>query len=75
VPVLRRLKLGRVAAVLHGLVEKRGWILGRWVEKDGQRRRRYYRLTAQGAKILAAQKRGWETFVEAIQRITGPENA
>jgi DNA-binding PadR family transcriptional regulator len=51
-------------------LEKRGWIQGRWVEKAGQRRRRYYRLTAQGSKILAAQKRGWELFVEAIQRIT-----
>lgn len=56
-------------------LEKRGWIQGRWVEKAGQRRRRYYRLTAQGNKILAAQKRGWEAFVEAIRRITGPEHA
>src|SRR5437016_3842649 len=56
-------------------LEKRGWIQGRWVEKEGQRRRRYYRLTPQGNKILAAQKRGWENFVEAIQRITGGEHA
>src|SRR5438876_7064829 len=26
-------------------LEKRGWSRGRWVEKVGQRRRRYYRLT------------------------------
>jgi len=66
------------AASLYPLLyrlEKRGWIQGRWVEKGGQRRRRYYRLTAQGRKILAAQRRGWETFVEAISRITGVENA
>jgi len=56
-------------------LEKRGWIQGRWVEKAGQRRRRYYRLTAQGNRILAAQKRGWQTFVEAVQRITGAEHA
>ena len=56
-------------------LEKRGWLLGRWVEKEGQRRRRYYRLTAQGGKVLASQRRGWESFVNAIQRITGPENA
>jgi len=56
-------------------LEKRGWIQGRWVEKAGQRRRRYYRLTAPGNKILAAQRRGWDTFVEAIQRITGAEHA
>jgi len=56
-------------------LEKRGWIQGQWVEKSGQRRRRYYRLTAQGRKILASQRRGWRTFVEAISRITGVENA
>src|SRR5947209_9013502 len=56
-------------------LEKRGWIEGRWVEKAGQRRRRYYRLTPEGKKILAAQKSGWRAFVEAINRITGMEHA
>jgi transcriptional regulator len=66
------------AASLYPLLyrlEKRGWIQGRWVEKSGQRRRRYYRLTPQGRKILASQRQGWQTFVEAISRITGVENA
>ena len=27
-------------------LERRGWVEGRWVEKAGQRRRRYYKLTA-----------------------------
>jgi PadR family transcriptional regulator, regulatory protein PadR len=56
-------------------LEKRGWIQGRWVEKAGQRRRRYYRLTAEGRKVLAAQRRGWLGFVEAINRITGVQRA
>src|ERR1700726_4458595 len=56
-------------------LEKRGWIQGRWVEKAGQRRRRFYRLTPQGHKVLASQRRGWETFVDAIRRITGAEHA
>ena len=56
-------------------LEKRGWIRGRWVEKAGQRRRRYYRLTHAGKKILAAQREGWRDFVEAIGRITGIEYA
>jgi PadR family transcriptional regulator PadR len=66
------------AASLYPLLyrlEKRGWIQGRWVEKSGQRRRRYYRLTPQGRRVLAAQRQGWRTFVEAISRITGVENA
>ncbi len=56
-------------------LEKRGWIQGRWVEKAGQRRRRYYRLTPEGKKVLAAQRSGWQSFVEAINRITGTEHA
>jgi PadR family transcriptional regulator PadR len=56
-------------------LEARGWIQGRWVEKAGQRRRRYYRLTPQGRTILASQRRGWQVFVEAINRITEPEQA
>lgn len=56
-------------------LEKRGWIRGRWVEKAGQRRRRYYRLTPGGKKVLASQREGWREFVEAIGRITGIEYA
>ena len=56
-------------------LEKRGWIEGRWVDKAEQRRRRYYRLTAQGKKVLRAQRNAWQTFVAAINRITEIENA
>src|SRR5215813_12131134 len=56
-------------------LEKRGWIEGRWVEKAGQRRRRYYRLTKDGKKVLTAQRSAWQSFVAAINRITGLENA
>jgi len=56
-------------------LETRGWIQGRWVEKAGQRRRRYYRLTAEGKKVLATQRDTWQEFVEAINRITGIEHA
>src|ERR1051326_2556256 len=31
-------------------LEKRGWIKGQWIEKPGQRRRRYYRLTPPGRR-------------------------
>lgn len=56
-------------------LEKRGWIRGRWVEKAGQRRRRYYRLTPAGRKVHAAQRDGWREFVEAISLITGIQHA
>ena len=56
-------------------LEKRGWIKGQWIEKAGQRRRRYYRLTPVGRKVLATQRSGWKNFVAAINRITGLQNA
>ena len=56
-------------------LEKRGWIQGRWVEKAGQRRRRYYKLTPAGSAVLAEQRNGWREFVRAINRITGFEHA
>lgn len=56
-------------------LEKRGFIEGRWVEKPGQRRRRYYELTAQGKKVLKAQRDTWNQFVNAVGRIIGAEHA
>src|SRR5215510_13321255 len=56
-------------------LEKRDWIKGHWVEKAGQRRRRYYKLTPEGKKVLKAQRSTWESFVAAISRITGTEHA
>lgn len=56
-------------------LEKRGWIKGQWIEKSGQRRRRYYRLTPGGRRVLDAQRTGWKAFVAAINRIAGLDNA
>ena len=56
-------------------LETRGWIAGRWVEKAGQRRRRFYRLTPAGKKVLAAQRDLWENFVAAVNRVTGFSHA
>jgi PadR family transcriptional regulator, regulatory protein PadR len=56
-------------------LEKRGFISGRWVEKAGQRRRRYYQLTAEGKTVLKEQRSSWTEFVNAINRITGGEHA
>ena len=50
-------------------LERKGWIDGRWVEKAGQRRRRYYRLTPAGRRVLRDQRQSWRAFVDAISRI------
>lgn len=52
-------------------LEERGWIVGRWVEKAGERRRRFYRLTAAGRATLESQRQSWRAFVTAINRVAG----
>jgi transcriptional regulator len=56
-------------------LEARGWIQGRWVDKAGQRRRRFYKLTAAGRKVLSAQRSTWQVFAAAISRIAGVQHA
>src|SRR5215467_502601 len=43
-------------------MESKALIEGRWVERSGQRRRRYYRLTAQGRRVLRKQRGVWKNF-------------
>ena len=50
-------------------LEKRGWIRGRWVEKAGQRRRRYYRLTPAGKKRLREDLDAWQRLATAIASV------
>ena len=52
-------------------LERRGWIQGRWVEKAGQRRRRYYSLTPNGRTVLGEQRASWQELLSALQRVTG----
>jgi len=50
-------------------LERRGLIKGRWIEKAGQRRRRYYRITAQGRTVLAKKRSTWENFILALSSV------
>ena len=56
-------------------LEQRGLLQARWVEAAGRRRRRYYKLTAAGRKVLAAERRTWADFVEGVRRVVGPDYA
>ena len=56
-------------------LEERGWIRGTWVEKAGERRRRFYSLTAEGRKVLARQRKSWAAFVEGVRLVTGGDHA
>lgn len=60
--------------VLYRL-ERKGWIAGRWVEAAGQRRRRFYRLTASGRRELASQRSSWSAFIEGMRQTAGLQDA
>ena len=56
-------------------LESRGLIRGRWLEKDGERRRRYYRLTANGKRMLLQERANWREFIVAVNRVVGRGHA
>lgn len=56
-------------------LENRGWIKGRWVERAGERRRCFYRLTPEGRRVLAEQQRTWRAYISAVNDVMGLSNA
>ena len=69
-----RFTLASLYATLYRM-EDRGWIKGRWVEKAGQRRRCYYRITDAGRKVLVEQREDWQRFVAALAQVAGVKYA
>jgi transcriptional regulator len=64
-----RFHVGSLYPMLYRM-ERRGWIDGRWLEKTGQRRRRYYKLSPAGRKVLLEQRASWHELLTALQRVT-----
>jgi PadR family transcriptional regulator PadR len=56
-------------------LERKGLVNGKWIEKAGERRKRYYRLTASGKRSLADQRRTWREFIKALHQLTGFNHA
>ena len=56
-------------------LENRGWIKGRWVEKPGERQRCFYKLTAEGRRVLAQKKKNWNEYIAAVNSIMGVSSA
>jgi PadR family transcriptional regulator PadR len=69
-----RFTLASLYETLYRL-EERGWIRGRWVERAGQRRRRCYRITEGGRRVLAGQREDWGRFISALALVAGVKPA
>ena len=50
----------------------KGWLSAEWGKTAGNRRARYYRLTASGQKQLAREIQGYQRVAHAIARILQP---
>ena len=64
-----RFKEGTIYPALRKL-EAEGLVKGRWERSPQGKKRRYYRLTARGARELRQQARGWQSFAGAVRAIT-----
>ena len=67
-------RIGSLYPILCRL-EDRGLISGRWIERAGERRRRFFRLTPDGRKALAEERDRWKQFVDIIDAITRVRHA
>jgi len=56
-------------------LERKGLVEGKWVEKAGERRRRFYKLTPAGRQALAVHRRTWREFVAVLNGLTGFSHA
>jgi transcriptional regulator len=56
-------------------MENQGWIKSRWVERAGEQRRNYYRLTPKGERVLVEQRERWRAFTATVNLVIGEEHA
>lgn len=56
-------------------LEDRRLIAGRWVEREGERRRRFYRLTPDGRRMLRQERAMWREFMAAVNRVVRADHA
>ena len=59
------LEEGSLYPALHRM-ERRGWVASQWGLTDTGRRAKFYALTPEGRKRLAAERRAWERMTAAV---------
>lgn len=63
-----RIGQGSLYPALYRL-EKKGFVRGEWKTTENNREARYYRLTAAGARALAAETADWRAFSAAVEHV------
>ena len=68
---LLQVETGSLYPALYRL-EAKGWITASWELSGKGKRARFYRITAQGRKQLAAEQSKWDAFVRAMGLLLKP---
>jgi len=64
------LKEGSLYPALHRM-ERRGLLEAFWEDKETGRRRKFYRITAEGKKALDEERAEWGRFVAGVNGVLG----
>jgi PadR family transcriptional regulator len=59
---------GALYPALHRM-ERRGWLEAEWGLTENNRRAKYYRLTPEGRRQLAAEVTRWSRYTEVMQLV------
>lgn len=63
-------KEGTLYPILHSL-ENENFIEAYWDEGEGKRKRKYYRITEDGKKILKEKEAEWKLFSSTVNEVLG----
>jgi transcriptional regulator len=63
-----QIRQGSLYPALYRL-ERRGWLEAEWRIQDGGREAKYYNLTRDGRRQLAAETAGWKRLCDAISLV------
>jgi len=66
------LKEGTLYPILHSL-EKEGMLKSYWLDAGTARKRKYYRITDKGIKLLKKDKEEWESYSNAVNKVISPQ--
>lgn len=64
------LKEGTLYPMLHGL-ENENAVESYWFDADNGKRRKYYKITPNGRKLLKQKKEEWELYIKAVNTVIG----
>lgn len=64
------LKEGTLYPMLHGLENEKA-IESFWFDAENGKRRKYYKITKEGKKLLKHKREEWQTYTKAVNSVIG----